>query len=171
MKASAFDNIIIRYNTLFEDTRKQIIKEEGDGYNEYLRSMFRAYLECGNEEFADVIKNERRKWTHGKLGTSYYYHDLMDLGRLTYNNLLDENTWSVKPQAKPRNDEKNYLALATQLMSQMKAIQDGNNGIKAMEVTELKAMEGSSRVVIGRTYLGVMRIPTTRQQKKEEEVP
>ena len=52
----------------------------------------------------------------------------MDLGRLTYNNLLDENTWSAKPQPKPRNDEKNYLALATQLMSQMKAMQSGKNG-------------------------------------------
>ena len=52
----------------------------------------------------------------------------MDLGRLTYNTLLDENTWSAKSQEKPRNDEKNYLALATQLMSQMKLVQDNNNG-------------------------------------------
>jgi len=138
IKASAFDNNIIRYNTWFEDTRERIIKEEGDGYNEYLCSMFRAYLECRNKEFVDAIKDERRKWTHGKLENSYSYHDLMDLGRLTYNNLMDENTWSAKPQAKPRNDEKNYLALVTQLMSQMKAIQDDNNKIKAMEVTEIK---------------------------------
>ena len=60
-----------------------IIKEEGDGYNEYLRSMFRAYLSCDDNEFADTIKDERRKWTQGKLGTSYTYRDLMDLGRLT----------------------------------------------------------------------------------------
>ena len=50
------------------------------------------------------------------------------MSRLAYNNLLNENTWSEKPQTRPRNDEKNYLALATQLMSQMKAMKDGNNG-------------------------------------------
>ena len=41
---------------------------------------------------------------------------------------MDENTCSAKPQTKPRNEEKNYLALATQLMFQMKVVQDGNNG-------------------------------------------
>jgi len=127
-KASAFENDIIRYNTWFKDTREQIIKEEGDKYNEYLCSMCRAYLECGNEELVDAVKDERHKWTQGRLGMSYSYRDLMDLGRSNYNNLLDENTCSTKPQEKPRNDEKNYLALATQLISQMKATQDGNNG-------------------------------------------
>ena len=33
---SDFDNDIIKCNTWFEDTRERIIKEEGDGYNEYL---------------------------------------------------------------------------------------------------------------------------------------
>ena len=59
-KVSAFDNDIVKYNTWFDDTRELIIKEEGDGYNEYLRSMFRAYLSCDDKEFADTIKDERR---------------------------------------------------------------------------------------------------------------
>ena len=88
-KLSEFDNNIVKYNTWFEETRDNIIKEEGDGYNEYLRLMFRAYLSCDNEEFLDAIKDERRQWMQGKLGTTYTYRDLMDLGRLTYNILLD----------------------------------------------------------------------------------
>ena len=55
-----------------------IIKEEGEGYNEYLRSMFRGYLSCSDPEFADAIKDERRKWTQGKLGSTYSYRDLME---------------------------------------------------------------------------------------------
>ena len=37
----------------------------------------------------------------------------MELGRVTYNNLIEDKSW-VKKEAK---QEKNYLALATQLMS------------------------------------------------------
>ena len=74
----------------------RILKEECERYNQYLRSMFRAYLECDNTEFVDAIKDERRRWTHGKLGAAYTYLDLMELGRLTYNNLVDEESWSSK---------------------------------------------------------------------------
>ena len=126
-KVSAFDNDIVKYNTWFDDTRELIIKEEGDGYNEYLRSMFRAYLSCDDKEFADTIKDERRKWTQGKLGTSYTYRDLMDLGRLTYNNLLDEGSWNSNGSAK-KSDEKNYLALATEIMTKLKSYSDRDSG-------------------------------------------
>ena len=34
-KVPEFDNTIFKYNTWFEDNRDKIIKEEGDGYNEY----------------------------------------------------------------------------------------------------------------------------------------
>ena len=114
--------------------------------------MFRAYLECRNKEFVDAIKDERRKWTQGNLGTSYSYRDLMDLGRLTYKYLLDENTWSAKPQTKPTNDEKKYLALATQLMSQMKAMQDRNNGNQGNGGNEAQG-NGEKQQSGDRTYL------------------
>ena len=116
-----FDNDIVKYNTWFEDTRDKIIKEEGDGYNEYLRSMFRAYLSCSDTEFVDAIKDERRKWTQGKLGSTYSYRELMDLGRLTFNNLLEEGTWNGGGTTKGKElAERNYLALATELMGKMK---------------------------------------------------
>ena len=37
-----FDNDVTRYNSWLTDTRDQIIREEGDGYNEYMRSLFSA---------------------------------------------------------------------------------------------------------------------------------
>ena len=61
-KPSLFSNDIIKYNTWFEDTRTSIIKEEGPGYNEYLRSVFRAYSSYDDGKFLDTIKDERRKW-------------------------------------------------------------------------------------------------------------
>lgn len=69
--------------------------------------MCRAYLSCNDAEFVDTIKDERRKWTQGKLGPAYSYRDLMDLGRLAYNSLVDEESWSTKG-VKPKDAEKNY---------------------------------------------------------------
>ena len=122
-KVLVFGNDIVRYNTRFEDTRDMTIKEEGEGYNEYLRPMFRGYLSCSDSEFVDAIKDERKQLTQGKLGSNYSYRDLMDLGRLTYNKLLDEGTWDNKsvPPAK-KKEEKNYLPLATELMIQFSKI-------------------------------------------------
>ena len=94
VKPSKFGNNIVKYNTWFEDVKKRIIKEEGAGkYNEYLRNLFRAYLVSGDKEFVLAVKEEKRKWTQGKLPTTYDYNDLMELGRLTYVNLVDDGTW------------------------------------------------------------------------------
>ena len=144
--ASAFGNDIVQYNTWFEDTRDKIFKEEGDGYNEYLRSMFRAYMTCDDEEFVDAIKDERRKWMQGKLGPKYTYRDLMDLGRLTFNNLVDEGSWSTKPP-KAKDAEKNYLALATQLMTQMAAMKSDTKDSSSF------TPKGSANTDGPRTYL------------------
>ena len=64
-----FDDDVTRYNSWFTDTRDQIIREEGEGYNEYTRSLFRAYRRSSNEDFRDAIASEKRKWTQGKLPT------------------------------------------------------------------------------------------------------
>ena len=125
-----FDNDIIKYNTWFEDTRTAIIKEEGKGYNEYLRSLFRAYLTCAPGDFLDAIKDEKRKWIQGKVARNYSYSDLLSLGRITFNNLADEedckNEFVLKPENK--EEEKNYLALATALMTKMSSMSNGSSG-------------------------------------------
>ena len=107
-KPSDFDNDIIKYNTCFKDTRTDIIKEEGHGYNKYLRLRFRAYLTCKDQEFLDVIEDEHRKWIEGKLPAKYTYIDLMDLGRVTFNNLMDEDLWSILPKTKEAEGEKTF---------------------------------------------------------------
>ena len=45
----------------------------------------------------------------------------MDLGRLMYNNILDEGSWNGGSAEKGKDSvEKNYLALVTELMGKMK---------------------------------------------------
>ena len=128
-RLSDFSNNVIKFNTWFDDTRKSIIKEEGEGrYNEYLRSLFKTYLGCGNMEFVESIKDEKRKWTQGKLPPMYDHRDLLELGRVTYNNISqDEDGWKANEMdtgvrnttAAPSN-EKNFLALATELINTLK---------------------------------------------------
>ena len=105
-----------------------IIKEEGTGYNEYMRSLFKAYLTSSNKEFTDAISSERRDWIQGKVKVDYSYLDLMELARLTYNNLVDDESW-IKKEAK-KEHEKNYLTLATELIAKYEARQNdgGDNG-------------------------------------------
>ena len=118
-KLEKFGYDVIKFNTWFVDTRDAIIKEEGRGYNEYLRSLFRAYLSCTNDEFLEAIKEERRKWIQGKLEDTYSYRDLLDLGRVTYNNLLDEDSWAKVAKPKGKDEDKNFLALATEIVKRM----------------------------------------------------
>ena len=144
---ASFDNDIIRYNTWFEDTRKAIIKEEGVGYNDYLRSLFRAYLTCPEEEFLEAIKNERRDWIQGKVIAEYSYRNLMDLGRVTYNNLVDESSSKFKSGPTPEKAEKqNFLALATALMTKISSMNTDNQ-----EQSNTDRSKGNNRGE--RTYL------------------
>ena len=136
-KLSDFSNDVIKFNTWFDDTRKSIIKEEGNGrYNEYLRSLFKTYLGCANGEFIETIKDEKRKWTQGKLPADYDYRDLLELGRVTYNNISqDEEGWKSKQidtgrktSIESQGNEKNFLALATELIKSLKGnSENGNN--------------------------------------------
>ena len=155
-KLATFDHDVTRYNTWFEDIRSNIIRDEGAGkYNEYLRNLFRAYMTCNNAEFVDAVKDERRKWMQGKLGQGYDYVDLMDLGRVTFNNLLENGDWKGKSEGEnkvltPGTQQKNFLALATEIFKAAKdqkpegstERRDGTNseeGIRLRNGRELKA--------------------------------
>ena len=46
---TSFGNDVTKYNTWFEDTRRAIIAEEGEGYNEYTCMLFKAYKTSTNE--------------------------------------------------------------------------------------------------------------------------
>ena len=79
------------FNMWFESTRKEIIKEEGPGrYNEYLCQLSRAYKTHKSCQFLDAIAEEKRRWQQGKLGVNYTYRELLELRRITFNNLSDE---------------------------------------------------------------------------------
>ena len=135
-KLSDFSNDVVKFNTWFDDTRKSIIKEEGPGrYNEYLRSLFKTYLGCANTEFVESIKDEKRKWMQGKLPATYDYRELLEIGRVTFNNISQDNEgWKVdkidsghKRDPGNHTDEKNFLALATDLINKFKPNQGAND--------------------------------------------
>ena len=110
------------FNTWFESTRDAIIAEEGKGYNEYTRMLFQAYLTSSNAEFVIAIKEEERRWIQDKL-PDYSHTDLLELGRVTFNNLPDtEDGVQVEDNKKEKVDQKSFLALATEIMSKL------NNG-------------------------------------------
>ena len=99
-----FGGDVIQYNTWFENKRSQIIGEEGDDkYNEYLRNRFRAYLTSDNEEFLSAIRDKKRKWMQGKLPTTYEYSDLLQIERVTFNNLDAEEEDNENKNQKRRN--------------------------------------------------------------------
>ena len=56
------ENSVVTFNIQFDDTRTKIIKEEREGYNEYLRQLFRAYLTCDDSEFNESVRHEKRLW-------------------------------------------------------------------------------------------------------------
>ena len=112
-----FNDDVTKYNSWFTDTRDQIIREEGEGYNEYTRSLFKAYRKSSNEDFREAIASEKRSWTQGRLPDTYTYLDLMELARLEYNNAVEDDTWSSnKSRIEKESRESNILALATQLL-------------------------------------------------------
>ena len=110
------------FNTWFESTRDAIIAEEGKGYNEYTRMPFQAYLTSSNAEFVIAIKEEERRWIQDKL-PDYSHTNLLELGRITFDNLPDTEDWGqVEDNKKEKDDQKSFLALVTEIMSKL------NNG-------------------------------------------
>ena len=102
------------------DTRTSIIKEEGDGkYNEYLTAE--------NTDFIDDIKDEKRKWTQGKVKKHYSFRDVMDVALNTYNNLVAEKTWTSEKGNSDKKDDPKFLALAAQLDEIKKFLASGKS--------------------------------------------
>ena len=118
-----FNHDVVKFNTWFCDTRDVIIRDEGDRYDEYLRSLFRAYSVSELPEFRDTIAAQKRQWVHGEVRKGYGFRDLMEIARVSYNNMVEDKSWAVKKKNKTE-EEKNYLALATQLLERF----DTKNG-------------------------------------------
>ena len=140
-----FENNVTKVNTWFKDTETAIIAEEGEGYNEYLRQLFRAYQECDNVKFLASVEQKGRLWIQNKLPDNYSHQDLMELGRVTYNNLinkdydLSKNVGKDQPKAE---EQRNFLALATENLkkfvngSRKKGNNNGNNNQRTQDNDE-----------------------------------
>ena len=126
-KLSDHNGNVIEFNTWFEDTRKSIIAEEGTGYNEYTRILFQCYLHSDNEEFKIAIKEEERRWIQDKL-PDYSHNDLLELGRITFNNLVESDGWvQSEDKKKEKEDQKSFLALATEIITKLNRGGGGNS--------------------------------------------
>ena len=56
--------------------------------------LFQAYLHCNNDEFKITIKGDKMKWIQDKLKSDYLSTDLLKLGWITFNNLVENNIWA-----------------------------------------------------------------------------
>ena len=121
-KLTAFNNDVAKYNTWFEDTRRAIIAEEGEGYNEYTRMLFKAYKSSTNVEFKESVKEEERKWIQDKLKADYSFVDLLELGRVTFNNQVENGNWETQKQSTQSKvaEQPQFLALATEILNKLK---------------------------------------------------
>ena len=100
-KLEDFDHDISHFHTWFQSQKKKIKKKEGEGkYNVYLRQLFRIYNTSNNNSFLQAIGEEERRWEQGRLGAHYSFRELLDLGRTTYNNLLDKKAWKTTEKRK-----------------------------------------------------------------------
>ena len=146
------ENNVVTFNTWFDDTRTKIIKEEGEGYNEYLRQLFRAYLTCDDSEFNESVRHEKRLWMQGKLAADYGYAELMELGRLTYINLVDDGMWKGKGKgaAQPAisEDPNKFIALATQIMEKLNGEPDKKEGGNKGNPRNAKKGDGGPRTFL-----------------------
>ena len=113
-----FNNDVITKITWFANPHDQIIKEEGNGYDEYIRSLFCPYIQCNNEEFVDAVATERYQRMQCRLKYTYISLDLLELVNLTSNNLLDYYAWGDKPTVKlPNPEDKQYLFFGTEILA------------------------------------------------------
>lgn len=80
---------VVLFNTWFNTTRSNIIKEEGMGYNKYLGQLFHTYLTCANAEI-NMATNGRKN----RQGLQIYGAD--GTGELGYINLVDNIIWKGK---------------------------------------------------------------------------
>ena len=103
----------------FTDTRIAITAKEGKGYDEYLCHLFKAYLTSNSSDFLEAVKEKHRSWIQGSLEDTFDCKNLMDLGRVTYNNLVEDGNFIIVPKKVPDKveaEQKSFLALATEIL-------------------------------------------------------
>ena len=80
--------------------------------------LFWAYLGSDNAKSKLFDEEEHRKWIQGKFLDDYFHVNLMELGRVTFTNLVENDNWKLSPERQPakEKEEKNFLDLATKIL-------------------------------------------------------
>ena len=120
--STSFRNNVAKHNTWFGDTRRAIIAKEGEGYNEYTRMLFKAYKTSTNAELKEAVKEKEQKWIQDKLKTDYSFTDLFELGRIKYNNQVENENWEAPKETEQSKaaGQPQFLALATKILNKLK---------------------------------------------------
>ena len=127
-KLTDFGDDVTKFNSWFEDTRFSIIAEEGEGYNEYTRMLFQAYLACNNAGFKVSVEKKERKWIQDKLDPDYLHVDPLELGQITFNNLVENESWvDLNGDVETKKEQPYFLALVTEILSKLKGIEIPRN--------------------------------------------
>eukprot|EP00957_Ditylum_brightwellii_P101543 7739137-Ditylum_brightwellii.AAC.1 len=109
------------------------MKEVGkDGYTEYLRCLFKAYLTAVDPEFLDAMTLERRLWLIGRQADSYEYAELMQFALTLFNNLTALSKWKGGKEQQTNKkgsdtDNLKFLALLTDIQTAIKGGNASNN--------------------------------------------
>jgi len=120
--SASFSNNVAKHNTWFEDTRRAIIAKEGEGYNEYTRMLIKAYKTSTNAELKEAVKEKEQKWIQDKLKIDYSFTDLLELGRIKYNNQVENENWETPKETEQSKaaGQPQFLALATEILNKLK---------------------------------------------------
>ena len=115
------------------------------------------------------MEQEERLWIQNKLPDNYSHQDLMELGRVTYNNLIDKdydlskNVEKYQPKAE---EQRNFLALATEILKKFE------NGSRKREIIMAITTKGL-RIITRKEYsnLGATKTQIMRKRRKLEVQP
>ena len=75
-----------------------------------------------SSKFKETISAEKRDWQQERFPSSYSYRDLMDVGRIVYNNVVCEDVWTasaVEVKTTEEQQEKNFLALINERIDRL----------------------------------------------------
>ena len=85
---------------------------------------------CDNAKFKIAVEEEQSVWIQSKLADDYSHDNLMDLGRVTFNNLVESKDWKLgkTPEPKKENEREKIFTLATEILKKFGGSQLSNNG-------------------------------------------
>lgn len=86
-----------------------------------------AYLGSDNAKFKITVEEEQRNWIQGNFPDNYSHENLMKLGKVTFNNLVENGDLKMISDKQPAKEKENkrFLALAAEILKKFKDNKSG----------------------------------------------